>query len=159
MENPQYEQLQLFYTPEEVDAKVSEATTQALIVGARDVNLLSYKLRDKAIEWFKSEVRGGSMVKDDALGIFNGLADALGWDLLDTISSTYSVTVYVDGEEVGTFDEIEADDENSACDEVTENVDVEATMFIRLNYNGSHREDEREMSVYDLDITAEAVEE
>ena len=158
MDTPQYEQQQLFFTQGEVDAKVAEALNNALIKEQQSNRSLLASLEYKALDWFKSEARSGSMSKEDALGIYNGLADALGWDTVDSIASTYSVTVYVDGDEVGTFDEVEADDEDSACAEVIENVEIEATMFIRLNYNGSHREDEREVSVYDLDITAEAVE-
>lgn len=158
MDTPQYEQQQLFFTQEEMDAKVSEAVTDGVQALHRATVKTSNDLRTRAYEWFKSEARSGTMTKEDALSIFNGLADALGWDTVDSIASTYSVTVYVDGDEVGTFDEVEADDEDSACAEVTENLEIEATMFIRLNYNGSHREDEREVSTYDLDITAEAVE-
>lgn len=145
----------MFYTQEEVDAKVSEATTNALIIGARDTNRISNDLRDKAIEWFKSEVRGGSMVKEDALGIFNGLADALGWELLDNLTSTYSVTVTVEGRVIGTFEGVEADDEQDACDKVTE--ELEAEMTIEVSYGRQTLTD----TVYgwDLDVEAEAEEE
>lgn len=155
MENPQYEQLQLFYTQEEVDAKVSEVTRSWNDAVSNAYRNTSNDLRDRAIEWFKSEVRGGSMAKDDALGIFNGLADALGWELLDNLTSMYSVTVTVDDRVIGTFEGVEADDEQDACDKVTE--ELEAEMTIEVSYGRQTLTD----TVYgwDLNVEAEAEEE
>lgn len=145
----------MFYTQEEVDAKVSEAVTDGVQALHRATANVSTKLRDKAIEWFKGEVRGGSMDKDDALGIFNGLADAIGWATIDTISSTYAVTVSVDDKVIGTFEGVEADDEDDAVAIVTD--EIEAEMTIELSYNGTTLSET--FSGWDLSIDAEAVEE
>ena len=161
MENPQYEQLKLFYTQEEVDAKVSEAVTDGVQALHRATSRVSSDLRDKAIEWFKSEVRGGSMIKEDALGIFNGLADALGWDLIDNLTSTYTVTVYFRGNEVGQFEGVEADDESDAESKVLDEMGVDASINLEIAF-GDHTLDEAiSIDSWDLsdDFTAEASEE
>jgi len=155
MENPQYEQLKLWYTQEEVDAKVSEARAEATTDKLHTIAMTAISLRDKAIEWFKSEVRGGSMDKDDALGIFNGLADALNWDLLDNLTSTYSVTVSVNDVVVGTFEGVEADDEDEACDKVIEEAEAYATFEVSFNNDTITQN----LDSWSLEVTAEAVEE
>ena len=156
MDTPQYEQQVLYYTQAEVDAKVAEALNNALIKEQQSNRSLLASLEYKALDWFKSEVRNGSMTKEDALGIFNGLADALGWDTVDTIASTYLVTVTINDLEIGTFDGVEADDEDDAVAQVLENLDAEATFEVSFNgqtitetYHGG----------WDMDINATAVEE
>lgn len=163
MENPQYEQLKLFYTQEEVDAKVSEAVTDGVQALHRANARVSSDLRDKAIAWFKNEVREGNMIKEDALGIFNGLAGALGWNTVDSLTSTYSVTVMYDGTEIALFQEVEADDEDDACNKVLEDMNIESvTISFDIFYGGSNESGEVEISSWDLDndrFTAEANEE
>ena len=128
--------MQLFFTQDEVNAKVSEAVTDGVHALHRATSNLSNDLRARAIEWFKSEVRGGSMIDEDALGIYNGLADALGWDTVDSLTTTYRVTVLYNGDEVGEFD-VEADDEDSAIEDVRDNLSLEASMDISVEYGGN----------------------
>jgi hypothetical protein len=99
------------------------------------------RLRIEALDWFKGEVRSGTMAKEDAEGIFNGLADSLGWDTVESITTLFTVTVDYDGETIAEFSDIEADDEDSACEEVEGNInidDVEVTL--QVSYNGSSQE-------------------
>lgn len=155
MDTPQYEQQQLFFTQEEMDAKVSEAVTDGVQALHRATVKTSNDLRTRAYEWFKSEARSGTMTKEDALSIFNGLADALGWDTVDSIASTYLVTVSINDLEVGTFDGVEADDEDEAVSEVLENLDAEAEFTVSY---GNQTITET-YSGWNLEVTATAVEE
>ena len=155
MDTPQYEQQQLFFTQGEVDAKVAEALNNALIKEQQSNRSLLASLEYKALDWFKSEARSGSMAKEDALSIFNGLADALGWDTVTSIGSTYTVTVSINDLEVGTFDNVEADDEDDAVAQVLENLDAELSMEVSF---GDQTISET-YSNWNLDITATAVEE
>ena len=87
MENQEVQgQLQLFFTEQEVNDKIKQATDHVHNTYATSNRIAMKEMRDRAIEWFKSEVRGGSMIDEDALGIYNGLADALGWDTVDSLS-------------------------------------------------------------------------
>lgn len=129
---------QTLYTQEEVDALNVRINEQYQVGVDHATNAISNKLRTQAIDWFKSEVRGGSMVKEDAEGIFNGLADALGWALVDSLSTLYTVTVDYKGTTIGEFSDIEADDEDSATQEVADNLEIEdAEISFILSYNGN----------------------
>ena len=154
MDTPQYEQQQLFFTQAEVDAKLSEAfTEQAQAVHRAYINT-SDDLRDRAIAWFKAEANN-TMTKEDALSIFNGLAEALNWDTVTSIGSTYTVTVSINDLEVGTFDNVEADDEDDAVAQVLENLDAELSMEVSY---GNQTITET-YSGWNLEVTATAVEE
>jgi hypothetical protein len=129
---------QTLYTQEEVDALNNRINEQYQVGVDHATNAITNKLRTKAIEWFKAEVRGGSMIKEDALGIYNGLADALGWELVDNLSTLYTVTVSFSGTTIGEFSDIEADDEDSAIQEVSDNLEVEdAEISFVISYNGN----------------------
>ena len=137
MENQEVQgQMQLFYTEQELNNSVIEA----LEIQNRAFNIERQTdkrdMQARAIEWFKSEVRGGSMTDEDALGIYNGLADALGWDTVDSLTTTYRVTVTYKGDEIGEFD-VEADDEDSAIEDVRDNLSIEASMDITVEYGGN----------------------
>lgn len=95
------------------------------------------RLRSHAVDWFKGEVQEGSMTKEDALGIYNGLAGALGWEVLNSINSTYTVTVNYNGNTIAEFSGIEAEDTDSAEAEVFDNLEVEdVEINFMLSYNG-----------------------
>ena len=95
------------------------------------------RLRGEALDFFKAEVRSGSMIKEDAESIFNGLAGALGWAQVDSIATLFTVTVDYEGETIAEFSDIEADDEDSAVDEVSNNFEMEdVEVSFTLSYNG-----------------------
>jgi hypothetical protein len=97
-------------------------------------------LRGEALDWFKGEVRSGTMSKDDAVGIFNGLAGALGWTEVESIATLFTVTVDYNGETIAEFSDIEADDEDSAVEEVEGNLEVEdVEISFQIAYNGLTR--------------------
>lgn len=158
MENAQYQQMQLFFTQEEVDAKINEAVAHHAEDKQRYGKFVVSNISNHIAGVMKDEVRSGTMDKDSAQELYNNFRDHAGLDD-NTIAGTYAVTVYVDGAEVGTFEEIEADDEDSACSEVIDNLEVEAIVNITVSYNGSSHYEEHDVSIYDMEITAEAVEE
>ena len=147
---------QTLYTTEEVDALKEAHKMEILDTSSRSATNTSNSLRQRALEWFKSEIRGGSMAKEDALGIFNGLADALGWDTVDNLSSLFTVSVRYQGDLVAVFEDIEADDDDSACEEVSDNLTIdEVTITFDLEYNGSTQSAEARLSTYDFDPTSD----
>jgi len=127
----------VIYTEEDMQALRSELIS----VGAQKYEdgkgVMHRILRGEALDWFKGEVRSGTMSKDDAVGIFNGLAGALGWTQVETIATLFTVTVDYEGETIAEFSDIEADDEDSAVDEVESNFEVEdVEVSFTISYNG-----------------------
>ena len=147
---------QTLYTQQDLDEKSSELT-RAWTAEVDNANKrASGRLRQLALDWFKSEVRGGSMTKDDALGIFNGLADALGWDTVDNLSSLFTVKVSYQGDLVAVFEDIEADDDDNAIEEVSDNLSIdEVTITFDLEYNGFTQSAEARLSTRDFDPTGD----
>jgi hypothetical protein len=147
----EYIQGTLFYTEADmVEARETQRTqfTAGTEYGARATK---NDLNTKAIEYFRNEVREGSMDKDDALGIYNGLAEALGWTTLDSITTKFTVTVSYNGNIIAEFSGIEADDADSAEEEVSSNISVDdVELSISLSYNGDSATESVNVS-YDWD--------
>lgn len=97
----------------------------------------SNRLRSDAIDWFKGEVRNGSMAKEDAEGIFNGMADAIGWDEVESLNTLFTVVVSYNGTIIAEFEDIEADNAGDAESMVENDMQVEdvETSFT-VEYNG-----------------------
>ena len=124
------------YTEEDMAEARNTQRTQFIAGTEYGANAKSGSLRADAIEWFKGEVRSGTMSKDDAEGIFNGLAYALGWREA-TLTTLYTVTVDYEGETIAEFSDIEADDEDSAVEEVESNFEMEdVEVSFTISYNG-----------------------
>ena len=127
----------VIYTEEDMQALRSELIS----VGAQKYEdgkgVMHRRLRGEALDFFKYEVREGNMTKEDALSIFNGLAGALGWAQVETIATLFTVTVDYNGETIAEFSDIEADDEDSAVEEVEGNLEVEdVEVNFTVSYNG-----------------------
>ncbi len=97
----------------------------------------SNRLRSNAIDWFKGEVREGNMAKEDAEGIFNGMANAIGWDEVETLNSLFTVVVSFNGTIIAEFEDIEADNAGDAESMVENDMDLETveTSFT-ISHNG-----------------------
>ena len=98
---------------------------------ARKTNLRN---REATYGVMKEEARNGSMTKEDALELFNKIADACGWETADKIGSTYAVEILIQGNTVLTLDEVEADDEHDAEQIVMDDINFED---IELNFTVS----------------------
>lgn len=154
----EYEQVQMFYTQEEVDAKVSEIDVQRLVevesIKDKTVNTIS----DNIHQILKDEVATYSLGKDYAQQLYDRFVAEAGL-VAKRIASKYEVTVYCDGQTVATFSGIEADDEDSACAEVLDNLDVNSIITMTVSYDGQECEESIDYDSWNLDFTAEAVEE
>ena len=133
----EYVQGVLFYTEAEMKEAVATQQTQFNAGTEYGVRATKNDLNTKAIEYFRNEVREGTMDKDDALGIYNGLAEALGWTTLDNMTALYTVVISYNGNTIAEFSDVEADDEDSAEQEVRDNLDIQdIEISFTLSYNG-----------------------
>ena len=122
----------MFLTPDGVtlytEADMAEARetqrTQFNVGAEFGVRSTTNDLQDKAINWFRNEVREGNMTQDDALGIYNGLAEALGWTTVDSLTILFTVVVSYNGNTIAEIEDIEAEDADSAEDEVRNDLEV-----------------------------------
>ena len=155
----EYQQGVLFYT--EADMNEEREGKRAQFTAGTEYGARATKndLNTRAIEHFRNEVREGSMDKDDALNIYNALAEALGWTTLETLTAKFTVVVSYNGNTIAQFEGIEADDAESAEEEVSSNIsidDVEITLTV--SYNGDSQSDTQNISYYwdeELEYSAE----
>lgn len=135
------------FTQEDYD----NATTQQFHAGVEfSKRSISESLRDKAIEWFKAEAES-TMSKEDALNIFNGLAEALGWDTIESIATKFTVLVNYLGNTVAEFSGVEADSDDEAIEKVMSGLEVvDAELSLRLSYDNDTCYEQVDIS-YDFD--------
>lgn len=110
------------YFNEDIEPALQTAREEQDTYTARKTNLAN---REATYGVMKEEARNGSMTKEDALELFNKIADACGWDTADKIGSTYSVEILIQGNTVLTLDEVEADDEHDAEQIVMDDLNFE----------------------------------
>jgi hypothetical protein len=149
----------MFLTPDGVtlytEADMAEARetqrTQFNVGAEFGVRSTTNDLQDKAIKHFRSEVRNGSIDKDVATDIYNGLAEALGWDTVDSINALYTVVVSYNGNTIAEIEDIEADDTDSAEAEVRYNLEVsDVEVTFEVTY-GDHTYNETVNTTYEFD--------
>ena len=158
----------MFLTPDGVtlytEADMAEARetqrTQFNVGAEFGVRSTTNDLQDKAIKWFRNEVREGNMAQDDATGIYNGLAEALGWATVDSLTLLFTVVVSYNGMNIAEIEDIEAEDADSAEDEVRNNLEVEdVEVTFSVSYNGtSHSETVNTTYEFDDEFEYQAVE-
>ena len=125
------------YTQLDMDEARETQRTQFNVGVDIGTNATKNDLRTKALDWFKSEVREGTMAQDDALGIFNGLAEALGWATVNKIASLYTVSVDYHGVTIAEFSDIEADSLTEAEELVSADLNVDdVDVSIQVSFNG-----------------------
>jgi hypothetical protein len=135
------------YTTEEMKGALEGASTayfngetEGLRIGSLRT---SNRLRDEAINFFKNEVSEGSMDKESAESVFNGLANFIGWDEVDSLSTLWTVEVLFSGEVIASFADVEADDANEAESEVEANLSVDrVTTLFRVSYGSDEQSEE-----------------
>lgn len=162
----QVEQLQLFYTQDEVDNKVREA----LISAQKSTDSAIQSAITARMKWLSqdtlSALRG--LLSDEVIdreqgtAVYNAIAEVAGWNTIDKLTRLFNVTVYYQNKSIGEFSDVEADDEDSAKDDVLENMEVEASISFSISYNNDSIDGEVDIdSMYDLDtdsFTAEVEE-
>jgi hypothetical protein len=148
----QYIQEPLFYTEAELQAKITEATT----------NLYTYegaqRLVDNAVKRTITDLQGGILTvlrateltdRETAIALYNEIADYCGWDHASVLTQ-YEVEVTYSGTVIGVFT-VEAEDDDAAIEEVQSNMDSEATMTVTLSHGDEEIEGEVYLSSYELD--------
>lgn len=139
------------YTEADMNEARNTANTQFNVGAEFGVRSTTNNLQDKAIKHFRSEVRNGSIDKDVALDIYNGLAEALGWDTVDSITSLFTVVVSYNGNTIAEIEDIEADDTDSAEWEVRNNLEVsDVEVTFEVTY-GDHTYNETVNTTYEFD--------
>jgi hypothetical protein len=102
----------------------------------------------------------GEVDDESMVSIYNTIAEAVGWDTIDAFTKNYTVTVMYQGNEVAMFQDVEAEDEDNACDTVLENMNIDScTISLSISYGNRTEDAEVEVSSWDLDtdeFTAEA---
>jgi hypothetical protein len=148
------------YTQEDIDALNTRINDQFKAGTEYATRSITNSLQDKAIIYFRNEVREGNMALDDALGIYNGLAEALGWATVDSITAMFTVVVSYNGMNIAEIEDIEAEDADSAEDEVRNNLEVEdVEVTFSVSYNGtSHSETVNTTYEFDDEFEYQAVE-
>ena len=140
----QYVQGQLFYTEEEVIAKINNSVQQALAgtlsaefcdkAVQRAKDNLTLVLSDNTLQAIKESVDDYTIDRDTAVTLYNRIADYNEWSNIKSIARKFTVEVVYNGSSVGEFT-VEADNEEAAEAEVSENLEItDATMSLSLSY-------------------------
>jgi phosphatidate phosphatase PAH1 len=132
-----HEQIPLFYTEDEVTAKVTEAVTASnentehRIQRTKDN--LNFAIALDLVEVLRNQVANNDMDKTTAQDIYDTMKVKHDWAEASLTVNLYTVTVTLDGSEIAEV-EIEAEDEDEACDLVRDdftlyNADVTLTFM------------------------------
>ena len=164
-EDPQVAgQLQLFYTEDEVQAKITQVVNNLTETHTHDVQYQLVRQRRQLHEAVYEACKGMLNEVDDEsmISIYNTIAEACGWDTIDAFTKLYTVSVCYKGTEVAIFTDIEADDEESAQDKVLEDMSIDnVSIAFDISYGNNSDSGEVEVSSWDIDtdeFTAEATE-
>lgn len=88
---------------------------------------------------FRGEVTEGNMERDYATALYNTIAEKVGGSTVNSIGGLYTVEISHDGEIVMTVNDVEADDEDEACETVSEGISVDdVTLSFVISYNGDY---------------------
>jgi hypothetical protein len=141
-----YEQEPLFFTAEEVVAKVTEAVnasyqdTEHRIQRAKDN--LSFAIALDLVETLRNQVANEGLDKATAQDIYDTMKATWNWSEASLTVNQYLVTVTLDGSHIAEV-EIEAEDEDEACDLVRDDfVLYNADVALTFRYNGDDYEHE-----------------
>lgn len=90
---------------------------------------------------FRSEVTEGNMERDYATTLYNTIAEKVGGSTVTSIGGLYTVEVSYDNDVVMVINDIEADNEDEACDSVREGISVDdVALSFTLSYNGEYEQ-------------------
>ena len=136
----EYTQDALFYTAEEMVAKVTEALNQA----HEDANLrvqrtkasVTNNIGETLADTLKSFIREGDIDTDTAQNLYDSMAIKCGFEDANLSVQMYDVTVTLDGTEIAVV-EVEAIGEGEACDSVSDDfILYNADVTVTFRYNG-----------------------
>jgi len=165
----EYTQEPLFYTAEEVVAQTTKALNEAYadadlrIQRAKDN--LSHTIAESLVSVLKTYTRNGELDKSTAQDLYDVMKLKHGWSDANLTANVYDVTVSLDGNFIAEVSDIEAEDEDEACDLVRDdfvlyNADVHLTF--RDGQGNEHEHEvsgvEHELSDYQDSLEFEACE-
>ena len=139
-----YTQDALFYTAEEMVAKVTEALNQA----HEDANLRAHRAKaftlntigETLADTLKSFISEGDIDTDTAKNLYDSMATKCGFEDANLSVQMYDVTVTLDGTEIAVV-EVEAIGEGEACDSVSDDfILYNADVTVTFRYNGDNYE-------------------
>ena len=139
-----YTQDALFYTAEEMVAKVTEALNQA----QEDANLRAHRAKaftlntigETLADTLKSFISEGDIDTDTAQNLYDSMATKCGFEDANLSVQMYDVTVTLDGTEIAVV-EVEAIGEGEACDSVSDDfILYNADVTVTFRYNGDNYE-------------------
>lgn len=126
----------LFYTQDELNAEVTNATG---IATRRESN----RIYENTLGAMQRMTREGEIDDESATSIYNEIAELNGWATVTTLCPKWTVQVQLFNETVGEFTDIEANDEDEACDKVRENIEIDDfTICVSLSYGDESIEGE-----------------
>ena len=164
-EDPQVAgQLQLFYTEDEVQAKITQVVNNLTETHTHDVQYQLVRQRRQLHEAVYEACKGMLNEVDDEsmISIYNTIAEACGWDTIDAFTKMYSVSVCYKDTEIAIFTDVEASSEDEAQDKVMDDMVINnVTISFDISYGNNSDSGEVELSSYDVDydeFTAEATE-
>ena len=120
------------YSQEEINAKYQEGMEDGRNYTVRSMNL---KTREAIIEVMREEAEN-TMTNEDATELANKLLSRLDLDTVDTLVRKFTVSISVFGNEIITLEDVEAEDENSACNIIESEIsisDISASFTISTN--------------------------
>ena len=134
----------LFYTEQEHQEAIATSNLS-------ERNTVVSRISDNIVAVLKSEVSEGNLTLEYANTLYDNFCDMAGLNRRN-ITNTYTVTVFYDGNEVAEFTGVEASDEDSACSEVEENLELdEVEIHFSLSYNGDYANNSVSLSPWDWD--------
>jgi hypothetical protein len=163
METPEVQGQQvLFYTEDELQAKITEVVNRLTETHQNDVTWQVVRERRnihdnvyEAVKSMRDEVDEESLVS-----MYNTIAERCGWLPIEAFTKLYSVSVCYQGTEVAVFTDVEAENEDDAQDKVLEDMNLDdVTISFDISYGNNSDSGEVSISSWDLDtdeFTAEA---
>ena len=145
-----YTQDPLFYTNEEHLTALSAVTENANFQIQKAKDNLSLEQAENTLTAIRGLVEDYTLSRDTAVTTYNAIADLNGWANIKSITRTYTVEALYNGTIIGEFSGIEADDEESAQQEVADNLEVEASMNLTLSFNGDSISGEAYVDEWDI---------
>lgn len=90
---------------------------------------------------FRSEVVESNMERDYATGLYNTIASKVGGVTINSIGGLYTVEIFYDSNLIMTVEDIEADDEDEACDTVRDGISIDdVTLSFTISHNGDYEQ-------------------
>lgn len=113
-------------------------TNAELVSESMTITRLSINVKQVFID----EVREGNMERDYATALYNTIAEKVGrpeWETVSSVGGIYTVEVTYEGDVIMTVNDIEANDEDEASEQVADSISVDDVMVtFTVSYDGNY---------------------